>query len=454
MTFRRQLFIGQIAAIVTTVVTGAVAIVVLNLIVRDASSVTNQFVQDVHVAQQLRLRCERLVAASRSYLLSGDERYRARFRELARNMDAALDDLRTHAVGTQAKRDLEQIEKATEDYVAAAQSAAYQRTRAGDPRAVLGLFDELESKREAFVHDIDTFTHRKESALDASIARSATLARGATVAVELTTLLAIAIGLLLARVVQRNVTEQFERADAATEKANQAATARDELLSVVAHDLRAPLTAVSLGAQSLIGKDVLPARELHVIARASERMRHLVDELLDVSRVETGALTLHRAVIPVYQLLDEVSGLFQGQATAASVDLRTEPRADSVCADRERMIQILSNLVTNALNVVPRGGRITVTADRNDDLIRFSVRDTGAGIAQRDVPRLFERRWQVDRGNSRGLGLGLYICKRLVEAHGGRIGVESEEGTGSTFWFELQDSERECRERVVEQRAS
>jgi signal transduction histidine kinase len=110
------------------------------------------------------------------------------------------------------------------------------------------------------------------------------------------------------------------------------------------------------------------------------------------------------------------------------------------------VIQVLSNLVTNALNVVPRGGRVTVAADRSDHLIRFSVSDTGAGIAQRDVPRLFDRGWQADRGKTRGLGLGLYICKRLVEAHGGRVGVDSKVGTGSTFWFELRDPNPEERD--------
>ncbi|HEY6174439.1 MAG TPA: ATP-binding protein [Kofleriaceae bacterium] len=448
MTFRRQLFVGQIAAIVITILTGVVAIVALNVIVRDASAVTSRFVQEVRIAQQLRLQCERLVAASRGYLLSGEERYRARFRALARDIDSSLDDVRAHAIGAPARGDLERIEKGTEDYVTAVRSAAYERTRTEDPRPFLAVFDDLESKREAFVRDIDTFTHRKESALDASIAQSAALARGATIAMELTTLIAIAICVLLAQVVRRNVTEQFDRAQAATEKAKQAATARDELLSVVAHDLRAPLTAVALGAQSLIDKGVPSARELHIIAGAAERMRHLVDELLDVSRIETGAIALHRAIVPVDRLFEEISGLFQGQATAALVDLRTEPHAESVCADHERVIQILSNLVTNALNVVPRGGSITVAADRSDHLIRFAVSDTGPGVAQRDVPRLFDRRWQADRGKTRGLGLGLYICKRLVEAHGGRIGVESKVGAGSTFWFELGDPEPERREQA------
>src|SRR5689334_17158486 len=119
MTFQRQLLAGQIAAIVTTILIGAVAIVVLNVIVRDESSVTNQFVQEVRVAQQLRLQCERLVAASRGYLLSGEERYRARFRELARDIDTSLDDMRARASGAPARADLERIEKGTEGYVAA-----------------------------------------------------------------------------------------------------------------------------------------------------------------------------------------------------------------------------------------------------------------------------------------------------------------------------------------------
>jgi signal transduction histidine kinase len=437
MTFRRQLLVGQIAATFATLLTGVVAIVVLDMVIRDARLVTTRFVHEAEAAQQLRLQCERLVAASRGYLLSGEKRYQARFRQLALEVNAALDELRVHALADPARADIEQIEKGTVSYVEAVRRAAYQRSQAGDPRAVLGVFDDLEEKRESFVQHIDAFTHRKQTALDASLGRSVRLARAATIAVVLTAVLAIAIGLLLAHVVRRNVSGQFERVQADTDNANRATAARDQLLAVVAHDLRAPLAAVGLGAQSLAGKQTAPAGELSIIIRAADRMRHLIEELLDVSRIEAGDVVLDRATMNIPQLLDDLLALFQGQAIAASVDLATDARAESIYADRERVLRILSNLVANALNAVPRGGRITVAAHGIDGGVRFSVTDTGTGIAATDVPQVFARRWRADRGNHRGLGLGLYICKCLVEAHGGRIGVESQLGRGSTFWFEL-----------------
>lgn len=440
MTFRRQLLVGQIAATLATLLTGVVAIVVLDMVIRDARLVTTRFVHEAEAAQHLRLQCERLVAASRGYLLSGEKRYQARFRKLALEVDAALDELRAHAFADPARADIEQIEEGTVSYVEAVRRAAYQRIQAGDPRAVLDVFDDLEEKREAFVQHIDAFTHRKQTALDASIGQSVRLARAATIAVVMTAVLAIAIGLLLSRVVRRNVSAQFERVQAATDEANRATAARDQLLAVVAHDLRAPLAAVGLGAQSLAGKQTAPAGELSVIVRAAEHMRHLIDELLDVSRIETDVV-LDRATTDIPQLLDDLLALFQGQAIAASVDLATDVRAESIYADRERVLRILSNLVANALNAVPRGGHITVAAHGIDGGVRFSVTDTGPGIAATDVPRVFARHWRADRGNHRGLGLGLYICKCLVEAHGGRIGVKSQVSSGSTFWFELLDGE-------------
>jgi signal transduction histidine kinase len=192
----------------------------------------------------------------------------------------------------------------------------------------------------------------------------------------------------------------------------------------------------------LLGVDLLKAahgddRHVTAIGNAAERMQRLVDDLLDVSRAETGGLVLERRPCDVRELLDLIAEQFAARAEAAGVRLRlaSEP-TEPALIDRDRVVQILSNLVANALAFSRRGGEIAVTAARTAGGLRFAVADTGPGIEPDAVGQLFEPYRQGSGGARRGsLGLGLYICRKLVEAHGGRIGVDSLPGTGSTFWF-------------------
>jgi signal transduction histidine kinase len=131
-----------------------------------------------------------------------------------------------------------------------------------------------------------------------------------------------------------------------------------------------------------------------------------------------------------------VPSLFHARAAEAGVELTaTGAPGAEVTADRERVVQVLSNLIANALRFTPRGGRIAMTAEHDGPRVRFEVSDTGPGIAEDQIPRLFERYWQGRSPHRGSLGLGLYICKQLVAAHGGDIGVRSRLGDGSTFWF-------------------
>jgi len=225
--------------------------------------------------------------------------------------------------------------------------------------------------------------------------------------------------------------------------ARQATQARDEVLGIVAHDLRSPLSAISMSAQLIErhfqqGKTGRSTQDMVVlIQRMAQRMGRLVEDLLDISRLEAGQLSVILLDWPPGPLVSEA--LEQVRATATGLSLHTDV-ADAlpeVRADRHRVIQVLCNLLGNAVKFTPEGGHITAGVRAEGDMLRFWVTDTGPGIAPEHQPHLFNRFWQARRDDPRGAGLGLAICKSLVEAHGGRIGVESTPGQGSTFWFSL-----------------
>jgi PAS domain S-box-containing protein len=225
--------------------------------------------------------------------------------------------------------------------------------------------------------------------------------------------------------------------------AQRATRARDEVLGIVAHDLRSPLSALSMSAQLVDrqlerGKTGPETREmLRVILRMAQRMGRLVEDLLDMSRLEAGQLSVlpsrQRAGTLVSESLEQV------RPSAPALELRAEvaEALPEVLADRHRILQVFSNLLGNAVKFTPQGGRVTVGARAEGERVRFWVEDTGPGIPEEQRQHLFERFWQARKGDRRGAGLGLTICKHLVEAHGGQLGVDSEVGRGSTFWFFL-----------------
>jgi PAS domain S-box-containing protein len=226
-------------------------------------------------------------------------------------------------------------------------------------------------------------------------------------------------------------------------EAQHATRARDEMLGVVAHDLRNPLNTIVMGASSLL--EALPEsppllrKSAHILQRAADRMNRLIQDLLDVRRIDAGRLVVEPRSATVTALVDEAMEMMRPLATAASIELTTDVAADlaRVLADPGRILQVLSNLVGNAIKFTPTGGTITLSAGGEGDEIRFAISDTGPGIAADQLPHIFGRFWQANRADRRGIGLGLAIAKGIVEAHGGRIWVESQVGQGSRFYFTL-----------------
>ncbi|HYO51521.1 ATP-binding protein [Archangium sp.] len=226
--------------------------------------------------------------------------------------------------------------------------------------------------------------------------------------------------------------------------ARRATQARDEVLGIVAHDLRSPLSAIVLGTQMLQrwlrarsgAADDGPALEvLGKIVSSAGRMNRLIDDLLDVARMEAGQLSISLAPQPTEALLREAREAARPQDGAVHLELEVTGALPPVLADRDRLLQVFSNLLGNALKFTPPGGRVSVGAREEGSHVCFFVRDTGPGLGPEALAHIFDRFWQGARGDRRGAGLGLSIARGIVEAHGGKMRVESEPGRGSTFLY-------------------
>jgi signal transduction histidine kinase len=241
----------------------------------------------------------------------------------------------------------------------------------------------------------------------------------------------------LRRETDENLLEERARAD-------EAVATRDEFLGIVGHDLRNMLASV-MGAAAVIEKAGSQANHADLIQKCAQRiqrsggrMNRLIGDLLDVASIEAGALAVNCEVGNPGDVVVEAVDAFQTQAAASEVTLVAEviPQLQ-VPFDAARLFQVLANLLSNAIKFSPAKERVVVRVEQVDDELRFGVRDNGEGIAADKLDAIFERYHQLDPNDRRGVGLGLYISKSIVQGHGGRIWAQSKLGEGSTFYFTL-----------------
>jgi signal transduction histidine kinase len=224
--------------------------------------------------------------------------------------------------------------------------------------------------------------------------------------------------------------------------ARQASRARDDTLSAISHDLRnglnTVLTAVSLLLRSLPAES-RDRRHVEAIRRSAERMNKVIGDLLDVASIESGRLFVEPRKEAVRPIITEALAAFRDQAVEKSLHVEEQistDQIDAVC-DRERVLQVLGNLIGNAIKFTPEGGSVRVQAEALGDEVLFSVRDTGVGVSPKQLPHVFDRFWRPSPNARLGSGLGLTIAKGVVEALGGRIWAESRPGEGTAFYFTL-----------------
>ena len=262
----------------------------------------------------------------------------------------------------------------------------------------------------------------------------------AVLAVVLAGVLALGVTDMLRRVVKNEVGRVT--LDQMYGDAQKVIDAREEILRIVAHDLRSPLNTISMAAGLLIdlpATDAERTKRLKIIQRSGDQMNRLIQDLLSVTTIEAGRLSIDQRKVEVRHLFREAREMLEPVAREKSITLVFQPSADipAINGDPGRVLQVFTNLVSNAVKFTPQGGVITVSAESGTGSVQFSVRDTGPGIPPEDIPRIFGKFWQAKRGDKRGVGLGLAIARGIVEAHGGSIAVRSEMGRGSIFTFSL-----------------
>lgn len=243
--------------------------------------------------------------------------------------------------------------------------------------------------------------------------------------------------------IERDQTDLYLRTERT--RSDAALANRDDFLGMVSHDLRDLLSTVGMTATVVAdavtadshGAATLTA--MHRIQRAAGRMNRLICDLVDVASIEAGKLAMVPMVADGAALVVEAIETWAPLAAAKELRLNIAPPrgTTAVMIDRERILQVLGNLITNAAKFSPRGAEIVCGVEALDDRLRFFVEDHGSGIPADQLEAIFERFWQVAGNDRRGLGLGLYISRCIVEAHGGAIWATSEPGQGSTFYVTI-----------------
>ncbi len=242
----------------------------------------------------------------------------------------------------------------------------------------------------------------------------------------------------------RELRDKNKELAAANEQLQKLDRLKSEFVSLVSHELRAPLTNVRGAIELMEGGcpalNPICTRMFKVVSEQIGRLGRMVDEVLDVSRIEAGGLTLSREAVNVVWIADRIVDEFA--ARHARRKIRRPHGIDhlQLWADADRLYEVIANLVDNAVKYSPEESEVTVTVETQDAIGVVSVHDDGPGIPLEEQARIFEKFHRLDAGDSKetyGYGLGLYLCRRLVEAMGGRIWVESEPGHGTTFQFAL-----------------
>ena len=224
---------------------------------------------------------------------------------------------------------------------------------------------------------------------------------------------------------------------------------KNDLVATVVHEFRTPLTslrmAVHLCTEGAAGPLTDKQADLLYAAREDcDRLQAMIDDLLDLSRIESGHVELFPLPTPTRILIESAMEEHKQEADAAGVSLSSDLSLPEVrvLADHERIGHVFSNLIGNAVRHTAKEGSIILSAQTSNGAVRFTVKDTGTGISKEYQERIFEKFFRVPGTGSKGTGLGLYIAKEIIRSHGGDIGVESEPGKGSTFWFTLPKADK------------
>jgi signal transduction histidine kinase len=400
------------------------------------------YADDLAQAARAQMAAERMVAVGRGYLLTSEPDLLVRVREAEGQLDVALQSLDRGEAVPHEENLLGGVKRSAARYRQLLNDT-FGPTPATEDRQALAnaLREKLQPAREDLADRLaELVAHRQVLQVAARREASRLASRSVRITLGLGSL-ALTLSTLLAWLFTRRLAEIYRRERTSAHQVTLALAAKEELLGIVAHDLRNPLSAILLRASSIekSDRDQKTIRAAASIRATCQRMAFLTQSLLDAASVEAGRMSVVAGCVPVETVMADTLEVFSPVANEKRIRLEQDvtPNSLDVWADRERLLQVLSNLMGNALKFTPEGGTVRISAHSVMGRVKFEVRDSGPGIAPEHLPRLFEQYWKSDPQGRRGTGLGLYIAKGIVEAHHGHIWVDSTPGKGSSFQFEL-----------------
>lgn len=398
--------------------------------------------QEIRVAERLRWSGELIVSAGRGYLIAGDPQLRTTLQQGEADFDKGVRALAHAGLTPGGVVLVGEVERAAGTFRRVQRDVLAARDRGQDPGELARRFQaELLPLRHQLAQLLDRLVEHKESVIKQAYTDAQARRARLTILIYGMLGLVFLAGLAIAWYFARLLVRSHRQTEDALRSAHKALAARDELMGIVAHDLRNPLGAITMKAALLRrgAESERTRQQAESIENVTMRMEYLIRTMLDVATMEAGTFSVTPVPCDVEDLLREAMDMFV--ALAASKQVRLEQRIKAprlaIRADRERVLQVLSNLLGNALKFTPPGGHVTLSLDRQGTDVRFGVLDTGPGIAREHLPNVFDRFWKHETPGKKGTGLGLFIAKGIIDAHGGRIWVESEPGHGARFYFTL-----------------
>ncbi len=432
-------------AVVVLLLAGGMAFAIRRLQDLASGQISHVRVQenDITVVERLRWSGEAIVSAGRGYLLSGDPALLARLKWAEADFARSLQALKRHGLDSKGATLAAEVERCATEFTRRQKQFVANPHSGAVPSSLPRRFEtELLPLQAELGRALDALVEHEERALE-GFYEAGNRARARVSAwmyglLGLLVLLSMGTSWFFARVLFRSYRQERE----ALATARQAVATRDELMGIVAHDLRNPLSTIALKATLLRrrGESEKARAEAESIERMTRRMEHLITSMLDSATLESGRLSMSPERLDVGALLKDAAEMFGNLATHRQLGLERReavPPDLAVQVDRNRVLQVFSNLLGNAIKFTPDGGQVVIAADLQGESVRFGISDSGPGIAREHLPHLFDRFWKHETNGKKGTGLGLFIARGIVEGHGGRIWTESHPGHGATFWFTL-----------------
>jgi len=398
--------------------------------------------REIALAERMRRNGELIVSSGRGYLVSAAPALLAELQTAKARFDENLGALRTQPLDIEATKLVTHVDQITDRLMDVQQQLIDARQRAADGEDLVRRFDaELHPLSHDLANTLNDLVEHEEAELE-SFYRDARAVRAELEAwLDALVVALVLLGFGLAWYFGGLVTRAYRQEQGALETARAALAARDELLGIVAHDLRNPLGAITMRAAMLREAATTDRgrQQAETIENIAMRMGHQIRTMLDVTAIEAGRFSVLPSRCELDDLVRETIELFEPVARTKQVWLaqKLETPGIVVHAERERIAQVLSNLMSNALKYTPPGGHITISVERHGGEAKVGVLDTGHGIPHETQVHVFDRFWRDEASGKKSSGLGLFIAKGIVEAHGGHIWVDSEPGHGARFYFTI-----------------